>query len=72
MTPANMLAKDRRTASERPTFQHRHFALVAEIIRNLPPDVNRGIVAADFVAAFSATNPRFDVRRFWVAAGVRE
>jgi len=66
--PQAALRKDRTTKTE---MQHRHMAFIAAVIRDLPGEVNRGIVAADFVAALAASNPRFDKRRFLAACGLQ-
>jgi uncharacterized membrane-anchored protein len=64
------LTKDRGTRCE---MQHRHFATIAAIIREMAngQDENlRGIVAFAFARELAATNPRFDRDRFLRACGV--
>lgn len=49
-------------------LEHRHFATIAQIIREIPED--RRIVTADhFADRLERTNPRFDRERFLKAAG---
>ena len=61
------LSKDKRTAEKRPTFEHRHFAVVASIISELHPRL-RNEVAFHFAERLGDTNPRFDSKRFLKAA----
>lgn len=57
------LRKDRSNASS--DMQHRHFATVAAIIRDLPmTEADRECVAEHFAAELRCTNPRFDRTRF--------
>ena len=67
MTPASMLRKDRSTAESRPAFQHRHFAVIARIIRDLPDEYPRFQIAQRFADELADTNPNFDRRRFIMA-----
>lgn len=53
-----------------PMFQQRHFEAIAEVIRNLPTECNRGIVTADFIALFCDDNPKFKTRLFLAACGM--
>lgn len=61
-------AKDRRHASRLSALQHRHYAAIAGIIRNMNAYDVRGIVAQEFAEALRA-NPRFDRARFLAACG---
>ena len=65
------LAKDRRSA--RCEMQHRHFACIADILRELPTE-SLGLSADDcerinafFADELARTNPRFDRARFLTA-----
>lgn len=53
------------------------YVLIAEVLRNFPtyegqPVDDRDAMAYDFADRLEAENPRFDRRRFLVAAGVYE
>lgn len=49
-------------------MQHRHFATIATIIREMPVDVyGTDQVAEIFADRLRATNPNFDRRRFLLA-----
>lgn len=54
-------------------MQHRHFATIATIIREMElPETEhclRQIIATEFADRLRATNPRFDHRRFLLACG---
>ncbi len=64
------LAKDRATANASPSFQHRHFAAVAAILRGTNDLANYGPVCRHFATELAHTNPRFDRGRFLAACGV--
>lgn len=52
------------------TFEHRHFATVAAIIKDLRtfmPSKAHDTMTAHFADAMARTNPRFDRRRFLAA-----
>lgn len=58
------------------TLEHRHFATIATIIRDMQ---NRGftnsdciLVAEHFANQLRATNPKFDRKRFLAACGTLE
>lgn len=52
-------------------MQHRHFATIATIIREMKPDVyGPEEVAQEFAERLRATNPKFDRARFLLACGV--
>ena len=58
-------------------MQHRHFATIATIIREMPENldylfshVDRENTAEYFAERLAQTNPRFDRRRFLLACGV--
>jgi len=42
----------------------RDFNLIADVIRQLPPQVSRDALARAFAIALTTTNPAFDVVRF--------
>ncbi len=73
LSTAASLSKDRRSA--RCEMQHRHFACIADIIREMPKVHNgehgfvdiREDVAEEFADALARTNPRFDRARFLAA-----
>lgn len=50
-----------------PTFQHRHYVLIASIIANLPEE-QRELAAIRFAHALKGTNPMFNDVRFQEAA----
>lgn len=53
-------------------MQHRHFATIATIIREMKPDVyGPEQVAEEFADRLRSTNPNFDRRRFLLACGVK-
>lgn len=51
-------------------MQHRHFATIATIIRDMPG--RKDVVAAIFADRLAATNPNFDRDRFLAACGVAQ
>jgi len=58
-------------------MQHRHFATIATIIREIDEglipcseDATRKFMAELFADRLGATNPKFDRRRFLMACGV--
>lgn len=63
------LNKDQRSAKTRAAsaLQHRHYAVIAGIIADLPSAM-RGDVASEFARAL-ATNPNFNRARFLRACG---
>lgn len=77
MTDAAAMQKDRH-GGDTSAFQHRHFAAVADIIRNMDKVNNqehgfidiREDVAEHFAAAFRRGNPKFSTDRFLIACGV--
>ena len=70
MTMSSKLAKDRRTASERPQLEHRHLAVIADTIRMMMPLSMRTATAHHFAAHFKDRNKKFDRERFLHACGV--
>ena len=70
LTSESALRKDRTNASG-PTLEHRHFAVIAEIIRAMDePNALQGLWANHFADQLANTNPRFDRARFLKACGV--
>lgn len=67
LTAQNALSKDMTTGKS--TMEHRHFATVATIIRGIPDNKTRSMVALRFAIELETTNPRFDRRRFLAACG---
>lgn len=77
LTARSALSKDRMTARyDNPAFQHRHFAMIAAIIRDMarvPGNEDwegHAFVARHFATELASTNPRFDRDRFLRACGV--
>jgi hypothetical protein len=68
---ATLNRKDLRTTTC--AMQHRHFATIAAIIRELPSgDDTRGGIAQHFAAHLRHTNPNFNRDRFLAACGALE
>jgi len=73
MTTSSQLNKDVRTAEGRPQLEHRHFAVIADIIqRRFRKGHERDEVAWIFAHEFGTTNPKFSRSRFLLACGVRD
>ncbi|OHV58137.1 hypothetical protein LCM4576_08360 [Mesorhizobium sp. LCM 4576] len=53
-----------------PAMQHRHFAAIAAMVRDLPERVNRLTVARSFAGKLASSNPNFDRERFIAACSV--
>lgn len=56
-------------------LQHRHFAVIAGVLKELNENANGGVEAMEhvickFANACAASNPRFDRERFLRACGV--
>jgi phage replication-related protein YjqB (UPF0714/DUF867 family) len=62
LKPESALRKDLTTG--RVTMQHRHYATIASIIRDIPDAGYRADVAAHFASALAGTNPNFNRDRF--------
>ena len=84
MSPTANLKKDRRTAQRGVQMQHRHFALIADVLRKAKPTVgspdhpqDRGAelqhhyLIEKFADALADTNHNFDRDRFLTAAGMQ-
>jgi hypothetical protein len=78
LTPESTLRKDRANAAKTATFEHRHFAVIAGIIRE---ELEHGVCGEDqrdavrnvadrFARRLVNTNPRFDRTRFLKACGI--
>lgn len=67
MKPESELRKDKRTAGNGVTLQHRHFAFIADTIAALPDADERARMTAHFGDACARTNSRFDRSRFVTA-----
>lgn len=63
--------KDRAQPGGRDVFQHRHYAEIARIIRELDgvPRFNRAEIALHFAKELDVSNVRFDRERFLRATG---
>jgi len=80
LKPDAALRKDRTTATDRAIFQHRHFAVIADIIRRMEKVNNqehgfidvREDVAEHFADWLASTNPNFDRSRFLAACRVED
>lgn len=70
LTLRNAANKDRASGTTAlPSFQHRHFAAIATMIRELPITTDeeseyQQIVADSFARQLQASNPKFDRTRF--------
>lgn len=79
MTDDAAIQKDRTQPSGSQVMQHRHFAEIARIIREMDKVNNqehgfidvREDVAEHFAANLARTNDRFDRRRFMIACGFK-
>ena len=70
LTPESAARKD-KTNARGATFEHRHFAALAMMIREMPTvDRPRRSTADYFADRLAETNPRFDRARFLAACGV--
>lgn len=59
--------KDKRTASNGVTLQHRHFSFIAATIADLDDDGIREHIADHFAHHLTGTNANFDRDRFMIA-----
>lgn len=65
LSPEAAARKDKTMPSGREVMQHRHFAVIADIISNLPHGAKiRRQVAEHFADELASTNPKFNRRRF--------
>lgn len=63
-------ARKDRAAGCNARLEHRHFAFIAAVIKDLGLEASeQRHVAAVFAAACARTNPRFDTNRFLKACG---
>lgn len=74
LTQASAARKDSRTANGGPELQHRHFAFIADVIRNMPSHAatlrtQKRSCALSFADACGRSNPRFNRARFLTACG---
>ena len=72
LTIESATRKDKRSAkyAKMDAMQHRHFAVIADIIADIPDKKIRFACTQQFVAALAGTNSRFDRARFMRACGV--
>lgn len=72
MTYTNLITANRKDLNAKTAhFEHRHFATIASIIREMPNDYNgRLLVAEEFAKRLRATSTRFQESRFLAACGV--
>ena len=66
---ARALRKDQANA-DRPTLQHRHYAVLAGIFAKRNKVANCNGVCRFFADELAKTNPRFDRKRFLIACGI--
>lgn len=78
LTTDSAARKDKRTAHDAPTLEHRHFAFIATTIRDMDNLANghtdlakiwQRRIAEHFADNCARTNPRFDRARFLRACG---
>lgn len=68
MTSTNLITANRKDMrATMPAMQHRHFAAIAAMVRDLPERVNRLAVARSFAGKLASTNRNFDRARFIAA-----
>lgn len=73
LSERSLLDKDKRTAASKPQLEHRHFAVIADIIqRRFPRGSERDDVAWTFAREFATTNDKFSRSRFLAACGVKD
>lgn len=63
LKPAAALNKDRRNARQ-PVLEHRHYAVIAGVIREGFGGDTRALVANVFATRLADTNPNFNRARF--------
>lgn len=74
LKPEAALRKDLTMPSGKDVFQHRHFAAMAAIIKQMDGEDFEGLrptIARFFASELARTNPRFDRSRFLAACGVK-
>lgn len=71
LTLESALRKDKRNAGGT-TFEHRHFASIAAMLKDLPlaSKQTKADVIEYFADELARTNPRFDRKRFLTACGL--
>lgn len=74
LKPEAAARKDKLGAGYPATLQHRHFAVIADILKDL--GANHGVfpnqtrsICEHFADELAGTNPNFDRRRFLAACG---
>lgn len=70
LKPAAAARKDALGAKHPATMQHRHFAVIAGIILDMPGLTARPLVARHFADRLAGTNENFDRARFLKACGI--
>lgn len=70
MSEQSLLNKDQRTAEGKPQLEHRHFAVIADVVKQMMPLSTRTVVAQHFAKHFVARNKKFDALRFLRACGI--
>lgn len=70
LSQESKLRKDERTANSRPDLEHRHFAVIADVVKQMMPLSTRTTVAQHFAKHFLARNSKFDALRFLRACGI--
>ena len=69
LTQSTAANKDANSAKEKDTMQHRHFAVVAGIIKDMPAN-QRQAVAEHFASGLRSANSKFNKARFLKACGI--
>ncbi|TPL64667.1 hypothetical protein [Mesorhizobium sp. B2-4-1] len=74
MTSTNLTTANRKDLNAQTArFEHRHFATIAKIIRDMPARGGDQLnIARHFARELCGTNPRFQANRFLAACGVED
>lgn len=75
LTAESAARKDRTTANGNVEFQHRHFAAIADMLKNMHSvggEKNRTWIADYFAGQLARTNSRFDRERFLTACNATD
>ncbi|RWD70285.1 hypothetical protein [Mesorhizobium sp.] len=74
MTSTNLITANRKDlVAKTARLEHRHFATIARIIRDMPECGGDQLnIARHFARELRGTNPRFQASRFLAACGVAE
>ncbi|RWI90541.1 MAG: hypothetical protein EOR22_23655 [Mesorhizobium sp.] len=74
MTSTNLITANRKDLiAKTARFEHRHFATIARIIRDIPARGGDQLnIARHFARELRGTNPRFQASRFLAACGLED